>query len=124
MLKQNYKEFRPEKITVYVFVVVISVVLGFIILALISNSADNEYKEEAIQGCIALCKNEIAKGTILNSGPCLSNNIAPGWACDIVSNPKNKLIDDLPDNQCAAYKNKIVRNIVEITPNCVLIKAH
>jgi len=124
MFNQKDRIFKPAKITIYVFVVVISIVLGFIILALISSTGNNEYKEEAVTNCVALCKIELAKGAILNSGPCLSNNVAPGWVCDIVSRPKNKLIDDLPDNQCQAYRNKTVKHFVELTPECDFVRTN
>lgn len=123
MLKKNNAIFKSGKITVYIYIVVISLIIGGVILGLTTQDKANKYKEEAVNTCISLCKLEIAKGTILNSGPCISNSVAPGWVCDIVSSPRNKLIDDLSDNQCEAYRNGTIKHFVELTPECNFVRA-
>jgi hypothetical protein len=124
-MNKKHKFFRSGKVSVYATIIVLSIIIGGAIYWLIT-LPDNtsKYKDEAINNCISACKTEIAKGTILNSGPCLSNNIATDWACDIVSNPRNKLIDDLPDNQCKDYRSGKVRHFVEITPECNYVRSN
>lgn len=120
-MKKKKKIKKAAKVSIYLVVVAISVVIG-IVLYSVSNFK-NEYKEEAIEKCKTLCKKEVASGRMLITGPCLSNEIADGWACDIVSNPRNKIIDKHPDNQCENHRNKTIRHLVELDPDCELVKA-
>ncbi|MBU4300144.1 hypothetical protein L6303_06415 [archaeon] len=69
--------------------------------------------------CTDLCLN---KSRFLLTGPCLSEEIVPGWTCDVAHNPRQE-IDNLPENQCAAFRNRSVRHFVEVDENCKLIRA-
>ncbi len=71
--------------------------------------------------CISLCLEEKEKGVNLSNGPCLSNNIAPGWVCDVAHYPREP-IDNDPQNQCPAY-GKNASHFVEVTPDCKFIRA-
>ncbi len=120
--KKTCKARLPANLIVYICIIIGSIVLGACIYHLVSTTNGSDHKDEAIENCMALCRQETAKGTIISNGPCLSNNIAEGWVCDIVSNPRNKLIDDLPDNQCEAYREGIADSFVEVTPECELVR--
>lgn len=49
----------------------------------------------------------------LSNGPCLSNDLLPGWVADIVHSPRQS-IDDLAQNQCPAYLEGRATHFVEL----------
>lgn len=71
---------------------------------------------------MALCQAELAKGTDLSAGPCLSNELAHDWVCDVAHSPRQD-IDNLPENQCSAYREGRAHHFVEVDENCELIKS-
>ncbi len=80
----------------------------------------SDTKSSAIQKCIELCKNYNYE--FLDKSPCLSNEIEPDWVCDVAHSPR-QAIDNLPENQCEAWRNKTAKHFVELDTNCNLIKA-
>lgn len=80
-------------------------------------------KTLAIIKCQRLCQetvfNEDKDFTV---GPCLSENIIPGWVCDIAHSPRQD-IDDDPTYQCASFNSGAAKHFVEVDGNCNLIKA-
>lgn len=52
-------------------------------------------------------------GTDFSSGPCLSNELMTGWVLDTVHNPR-QAIDDLPQNQCSAYREGNAKHFIEL----------
>jgi hypothetical protein len=46
-------------------------------------------------------------------GPCLTNDLLPDWVVDIVHNPR-EAIDNLPENQCAAFMEGRAKHFVEM----------
>lgn len=58
----------------------------------------------------------------LSSGPCLGE-IKPGWVADIAHQPRQPE-DDLPQNQCAAYRSGQAKHFVELAPDGSLIRVH
>jgi len=54
-----------------------------------------------------------AQGTDFSSGPCLSNDLLPGWVADIVHNPR-QVVDDLAQNQCPAFLEGRATHFVEL----------
>ena len=73
--------------------------------------------------CQELCQNEIGAGRDLDAGPCLSDSLIPGWVCDVAHNPRAEA-DNLPQNQCAAFRSGQAGHFVEVDGNCNLIKAY
>lgn len=55
-------------------------------------------------------------------GPCLSDDLMPGWVLDIAHNPR-LAVDDLAQNQCSAYKEGRAQHFVELDPDGNLIRA-
>jgi hypothetical protein len=88
------------------------------------NSAE---RERAISVCIDACKNYQGN---LSNGPCLLNPIQPEkdfpslskWVCDVAHSPRQN-VDNLPENQCSAYREGIANHFVEVDTNCGFIKA-
>lgn len=79
-------------------------------------------EEQAIEACTNLCNSELQAGTDLSQGPCLSNEIITDWVCDVAHSPR-QAVDNLPENQCSAYREGIANHFVEVDPSCNFIKA-
>jgi hypothetical protein len=120
----NFSLLKPGKITVYVYIVVICLIIGFTILGFISSfNKSDKYKKEAITNCIHECNVGLGRGDILATGPCLSNSIAPDWVCDTVNKPRNNFVDDQKENQCSSFVDGTNRHFVEVSTNCELVRA-
>ncbi len=64
-----------------------------------------------------------AEGVDFSHGPCLSNNLISDWVADIAHNPRIP-VDDLPENQCAAFREGKAHHFVELDPNGILIRVY
>lgn len=81
-------------------------------------------EELATQECIALCESIKSSATLdLSNGPCLSNEIIEDWVCNVAHSPRHD-VDNLPENQCEAFRNGTAHHFVEVDINCVFIKAY
>ena len=76
---------------------------------------------EACRNCVIQCNLARQSSYDLTDGPCLSEAIIEGWACDVVHSPRLP-VDDLPANQCAQYPD-IAPHLVEVSPSCHFIRA-
>lgn len=74
-----------------------------------------------ISKCENLCEQNANENNSIASGPCLSNEIAPDWVCDIAHSPR-QAIDDLPENQCLMYRGGAAHHFVEVDENCEVIR--
>ncbi len=70
--------------------------------------------------CQELCRERLDSGADLSDGPCLSNNVAPDWVCDVAHDPRQE-VDDNPENQCSAY-GETAAHFVEVSPTCKYIR--
>lgn len=61
-------------------------------------------------------------GIDLSDGPCLSNDLMPGWVADLVHNPRIASDDD-PKNQCQAYMEKRAGHFIELDLNGNFVRA-
>lgn len=52
-------------------------------------------------------------GDDFRDGPCISNNLMPGWVADVVHTPRASS-DNLPENQCPAYVTGTAKHFVEL----------
>ena len=109
---------KKYKIHKLLFLIIIIIIV--LILLLINNS--NNHNQNVVDNCINLCKMNLDKNVDLSKGPCLSNNVANDWVCDVAHNPRED-IDNNIQNQCSDYLNNSKHHFVELTPNCKLIRA-
>jgi len=74
--------------------------------------------------CISTCVNEKNRGVSLSNGPCLLNPMPENidWVCDVAHDPREN-VDNLPENQCSAFKEGRATHFIEVTPDCKFIKA-
>jgi hypothetical protein len=80
-------------------------------------------KSKIAETCVQACERAKASGQNLENGPCLLNPIPeyPDWVCDVAHSPRVD-VDNLPENQCSAYRAGSASHFVEVDPNCELIK--
>ncbi len=52
-------------------------------------------------------------GIDFSNGPCLSNDLMPGWVADSVHKPRQKM-DDLEKNQCVGYLEGKAKHVIEL----------
>ena len=96
----------------------------FVVLVAVILIVWSQQKNPAEQACIQACQNALNQGTDLNNGPCLLNPITSDkdWVCDVAHDPRQS-VDNLPENQCSAYRNGLANHFVEVNPNCQFIRA-
>jgi len=118
------KEFKKKgKISLFVYVIVVVLIILAGILSYIIYLPDEfvRNKDIATSRCIDLCFKSLGESTDLSGeGPCLSNQIATGWVCDVVHDPRVSLIDDKTQNQCSEYTQGM--HFVEISPECKVLR--
>ena len=94
------------------------IALSILIMLLLSGcyaAVDKNYP----QICVNLCKNARIN---LSNGPCLANPINNSdWVCDVAHNPRQR-IDNLPQNQCSAFREGRAHHFVEVDEHCRIIR--
>lgn len=70
-------------------------------------------KDLAIAKAKEIFRQKVAEGVDLSSGPCIAENLIPGWVADIAHNPRQP-IDDLPENQCQNFREGKASHFVEL----------
>jgi hypothetical protein len=93
----------------------------FIIITSVAGCFKKIGNESAADACISLCSSEKNKGTDLDKSPCLSDNIENSWVCDVAHSPRQS-IDNLPENQCSAFREGKANHFVEVDKNCAIIR--
>ncbi len=78
-------------------------------------------EREVIAAAVDLYKKRAAGGMSMDNGPCLTNDLMPGWVVDIVHSPREPM-DDLPQNQCPAYLEGRAKHFVELDTNGNLVR--
>lgn len=81
-------------------------------------------ESDAKTKCTDLCEQALftMRQEELENGPCLSNEVAPGWVCDIAHSPRQD-VDNNASNQCSAFREGRATHFVEVDTNCRFIKA-
>ncbi len=73
--------------------------------------------------CITKCQESLIKGVDTVTGPCISNEIQKDWVCDMAHKPR-QAVDDLPENQCSAYREGRAKHFIEVDTNCQVIQIY
>lgn len=66
-----------------------------------------------VRDAVVLYRAAVKEGIDLSTGPCLTNDLRPGWVVDVVHSPRER-IDDLPQNQCPAFLEGRATHFVEL----------
>lgn len=111
----------------FLLLIALAVVIITVIVTLLLNSNSQEISRSEIDTAVNQAKHEYnqrkAKGEDFSKGPCLSNALMPGWVVDIAHSSPRLLVDDLPENQCSAYREGTAKHFVELDPEGNLIRA-
>lgn len=106
------------------------IALGVVILAayftILTNANPSKIskseEDAAVNQARYLYQVDKEQGRDFTFGPCLSNALMPGWVADIAHNPREP-IDDLPENQCPAFREGRASHFVELDVEGNLIRA-
>ncbi|MEW5955142.1 MAG: hypothetical protein AB1626_01225 [Candidatus Micrarchaeota archaeon] len=82
-------------------------------------------EQNARLACEQLCSQAKAAGTSLANGPCLGQLSTQGlsdWVCDVAHSPRQD-VDNLVENQCAAYRSGAATHFVEVDEQCTAFRA-
>ncbi len=113
-----------QQVGLFIFALVVFLaVVGILIYLFPTTSPTSEVNVTEI--CISKCLKLKETGKDLSNGPCLLNPIpsAPDWVCDVAHWPRQE-VDNLPENQCSAYREGKATKFVEVTPDCKLIRVY
>lgn len=101
----------------------IGLIAGFVLIIaltgvlLMVKKSSTVPQENASQKAVTLAKKIYDEKKLQNvdfkDGPCLSENLMPDWVADIAHNPRQP-VDDMPKNQCAAFREGIAHHFVEL----------
>ena len=102
---------------------ILALLLMFLIL--VSGCVQTQSNEEnATSLCQKICNSKLSEN--ISNGPCLSDSNANwtvnDWVCDVAHSPRQS-VDDLPENQCSAYRSGEAHHFDEVDTNCNLIKS-
>lgn len=107
-------------------IIAFSVIVLSATLTLLFNPSKNTTSKGEIDTAINqaryLYELEKSRGRDFSKGPCLSNALLPGWVADVAHSPRENL-DDLIENQCAAFVEGTAAHFVELDIDGNLIRA-
>ncbi len=105
------------------FLLVFSVISLMAVAILWFNVQNRSYKpgvspvfDKAVYQAQAIYKAKRNAGEDLSQGPCIANDLMPGWVADIVHKPRIEAIDDLEKNQCPSFIEGKATHFVELDP--------
>jgi hypothetical protein len=106
--------------------IALSVIVLILLLPIIFHFSSQKSEEEKVKdACIQLCRKALIEGKDLSKGPCLANPLENfrEWVCDVAHNPRQD-VDNLPENQCSAFRDGLAKHFVEVDPSCKLIRIY
>jgi hypothetical protein len=77
--------------------------------------------DKAINQAERIYQEKKVLGEDFTDGPCLSNDLYPGWVADMVHSPRQP-VDDLAENQCPAFIEGRATHYVELDSAGSLIR--
>jgi len=78
-------------------------------------------QEELVIMAQDLFKEKQAEGMDMTNGPCLTNQLVPGWVVDVAHSPRQE-VDNQPENQCSAFREGTAQHFIELDTEGNLIK--
>ncbi len=113
----------PKYTLVLIVLLVITVTSGVVLfIDLNDGKASNAEIKAAFDGATNLYHQAKFRKVDLQSGPCLSNDLMPGWVADLVHDPRTPQ-DELRENQCQAYYEGRAKHFVELDLQGRLVRA-
>lgn len=114
----------PRQIGKFVVFSVIALVIIYVIIMFFVGRPNgpskaqvpaNEFEKSIIDLAKDVYNEAIQAGVDMTVGPCLSESLEIDWVLDVAHLPREP-IDDLPENQCAAYRTGQANHFVELDP--------
>jgi hypothetical protein len=103
------------------------VMTGIILISGCTQPASQETQsvsEQAKEKCINICMT--ISSDLTGRSPCLSDNNPEwnisDWVCDVAHSPR-EAVDNLPENQCAEFREGGAHHFVEVDTQCEFIKS-
>jgi hypothetical protein len=125
---------KPKQIGKAIVTVVVFLLMLFVAITLImkftsgvedepkgSGKKITSFETELILQAQHIYEQKKQQGWDFSTGPCLSDNLASLYVVDIAHDPR-QAIDDLPENQCPAFINGLIKNFIELDPEGQLIR--
>lgn len=110
------------------FALVLTVLVLITLSVLRINKNENSYKprvsseeDRAVAQAKVVYERKKEAGIDFSSGPCLTNDLMPGWVLDVAHDPRES-IDNLIENQCQAFIEGRSKHFVEFDPQGNLIR--
>lgn len=113
---------KAALLTISLFVVIFTAVATLFYNNYILKPIPKSEINSAVNQAKLLYRQKKDSGEDIASGPCLSNSLMPGWVADVAHSPR-LAIDDLLENQCAAYFEGRAQHFVELDLDGNLIRA-
>ncbi len=104
------------------FVIFLTSIATVLLSSLGQMSTSKSEVDSAVNQAQLLYRQKRERGENFSNGPCLSDALMPSWVADIVNNPR-QAVDDLPENQCPAYREGRARHFVELDMEGKLMRA-
>jgi len=105
-----------KKRSLFVLVLTVIIVTAYLTIVLSSSPkkvVPKSESETAVNQAKYFYEQKKLRGEDFSNGPCLSNDLMPGWVVDIVHQPR-QAIDDLPENQCPSFIEGRAKHFVEL----------
>ena len=104
--------------------------ISLLLVAIVLSSGctvEKSTSDKAKDACVELCRSAQNNPQVnMSAGPCLSENgqwSFKDWVCDVAHSPR-QAVDDLPENQCAKFRNGDAQFFVEVSPDCRIINSN
>ncbi|MDO8638952.1 MAG: hypothetical protein Q7R43_05225 [Candidatus Daviesbacteria bacterium] len=114
-----------KKVKLFILILIIILVTAFLVVKInkrpVYKKGSSGVYDNAIAAAISLYSTRVKEGLDMSKGPCLTNDLMPGWVVDIVHVPREE-IDNLPGNGCQAYLEGRARNFIELDTNGNLVR--
>ena len=114
-----------KKAKLFILILICILVTAFLVVKInkkpIYKKGSSGAYDNAIAAAIALYTVRAKEKMDMSKGPCLTNDLVPGWVVDIVHVPR-EAVDDLPTNQCQAYLEGRAYHFVELDSNGNLVR--
>lgn len=115
---------NPRTIGKIIVITIVALLLIYVIAMFIIQSKGKDMQVEQPEfsdaDLISQAKKNFSEkklsGVDMSNGPCLSNELVKDWVVDVAHNPREK-VDNLAENQCAAFRNGDAHHFIELDIN-------
>jgi hypothetical protein len=112
--------------TLIIGVFVVGIIIGLYFLffnqqELVEEKEVTYTEEELIKMAQDLFNEKKQQGIDMENGPCLTNELIPGWVVDVAHSPR-QTVDNQMENQCLSFREGKAEHFIELDLEGNLIK--